>query len=62
MIIRRLYSSGDIKERRCEVTDKMMDALFKAISRHRPGGEGMRDALAMLRDATAAELLSPGDH
>ena len=43
------------------MTAKMMDALFKAISKHRPVGEGMRDALAMLRDATAAELLSPGD-
>ena len=51
---------GDVKERRCEVTARMMDALFKAIAKHRPGSEGMRDALAMLRDATAAELLSPG--
>ena len=58
MTIRLLYSTGDIKERRCEVTDKMMDALFKAISRHRPGGEGMRDALTMLRDATVTLTLT----
>ena len=44
------------------MTAKMMDELFKAISRRWPGGEGMREALAMLRDATEAELLSPGDH
>ena len=59
MTIRLLYSTGDIKERRCEVTDKMMDALFKAISRRRPGGEGMRDALTMLRDATVILTLTP---
>ena len=43
----------DIKERRCEVTARMMDALFKAIAAP-AGAEGVRDALAMLRDATAA--------
>ena len=41
------------------MTDKMMDALFKAISRRRPGGEGMRDALTMLRDATVILTLTP---
>ena len=49
---------ADIKAGQYDVTPKMMDSLFKAVATHSPGSPGMREALAMLRDATSLGVLS----
>jgi curved DNA-binding protein CbpA len=45
----------DIKEQKLEVTSRMTSALFKACSE---SGDGMPTALAVLREATALQMLS----